>query len=69
MLKPDKILYKANVATTGGRDGHAVSTDKILDVKLALQKELGGPGEATNPEQLFAAGYSACFLIGDHICI
>lgn len=62
MLKPEKVLYKANVTTTGGRDGHAISTDKILDVKLALQKELGGPGGATNPEQLFAAGYSACFL-------
>ncbi len=62
MMKPEKILYQANVTTTGGRDGHAVSTDGLLDVKLAIQKELGGPGGATNPEQLFAAGYSACFL-------
>ncbi len=61
-MKPEKILYKAIVNTTGGRDGHAISTDGILDVKLAVQKELGGPGGATNPEQLFAAGYSACFL-------
>ena len=53
-------LYTA-VATSSGRDGRAVSSDGKLDVKLALQKELGGNGEGTNPEQLFAAGYAACF--------
>ena len=57
------ILYTANVHTIGGREGHATSNDKHLDVKLSTVKELGGPGgEGTNPEQLFAAGYSACFL-------
>ncbi|HVV68230.1 MAG TPA: organic hydroperoxide resistance protein [Gammaproteobacteria bacterium] len=61
-MKPEKVLYQATVTTTGGRDGHATSSDGILDVKLAVQKELGGTGGATNPEQLFAAGYSACFL-------
>ena len=61
-MKPEKILYQATVTATGGRDGHSTSSDGILDVKLAVQKELGGPGGATNPEQLFAAGYSACFL-------
>lgn len=57
------ILYKTSATSTGGRDGHAVSADKALDVKLAAPRELGGNGAAgTNPEQLFAAGYSACFL-------
>ena len=55
-------LYTANVHVTGGRAaGHATSDDGILDIKLALPKELGGAGGATNPEQLFAAGYAACF--------
>lgn len=59
----EKILYRAKVSATGGRDGKVVSADKALDVKLAVPKEMGGPGgAATNPEQLFAAGYSACFL-------
>jgi Ohr subfamily peroxiredoxin len=58
-----QTLYTAVATATGGRDGRAVSSDKILDVKLATPKELGGAGgEATNPEQLFAAGYSACFI-------
>ncbi|TDN62997.1 organic hydroperoxide resistance protein [Paraburkholderia sp. BL10I2N1] len=57
------ILYTATATSTGGRDGRAVSSDKVLDVKLAAPRELGGNGaEGTNPEQLFAAGYSACFL-------
>lgn len=59
----DNVLYRAQATATGGRDGRAVSSDGILDVKLAMPKELGGAGgAATNPEQLFAAGYSACFL-------
>jgi osmotically inducible protein OsmC len=58
----DKVLYTAKARTTGGRDGRAVSDDGLLDVKLAPPKELGGMGGATNPEQLFAAGYSACFM-------
>lgn len=57
------VLYTAEATTTAGRDGRATSSDGILDVKLATPKALGGAGgEATNPEQLFAAGYSACFL-------
>jgi Ohr subfamily peroxiredoxin len=59
----EKVLYRAHAKATGGRDGHAVSSDGVLDVKLATPKELGGAGgTGTNPEQLFAAGYSACFL-------
>lgn len=60
--KIEKVLYQANATATGGRDGHAVSSDGLLNVKLAPPKELGGMGGATNPEQLFAAGYSACFM-------
>ena len=56
------ILYTATAHATGdGRNGHATSDDGILDVDLRMPKELGGPGGATNPEQLFAAGYAACF--------
>ena len=56
------ILYTATAHATGdGRNGHATSDDGILDVDLRVPKELGGPGGATNPEQLFAAGYAACF--------
>jgi lipoyl-dependent peroxiredoxin len=63
MMRPDKILYEAEVTATGGRDGKAASTDGLLDVALSLPKSLGGPGgPGTNPEQLFAAGYAACFL-------
>jgi len=59
----EKVLYRAHAQATGGRDGRAVSSDKVLDVKLTTPKELGGAGgDGTNPEQLFAAGYSACFL-------
>jgi Ohr subfamily peroxiredoxin len=60
--KLDKVLYTAHAHTTGGRDGHAASDDGLLDVKLTLPKSMGGPGTGTNPEQLFAAGYSACFM-------
>jgi lipoyl-dependent peroxiredoxin len=60
---PDKILYTAHATSSGGREGTAKSADGALDVKLATPKELGGNGAfGTNPEQLFAAGYSACFL-------
>jgi Ohr subfamily peroxiredoxin len=62
-MKPDKILYTAHSTATGGRDGRAKSSDGVLDVALATPRELGGSGGVgTNPEQLFAAGYSACFL-------
>lgn len=56
-----KNLYTARATAHGGRSGHAVSSDGILDVDLQPPKEMGGPGGATNPEQLFAAGYAACF--------
>ncbi|PRC94251.1 organic hydroperoxide resistance protein [Solimicrobium silvestre] len=62
-MKIATILYRAYAKATGGRDGRAVSSDAVLDIKLVTPKELGGAGGAgTNPEQLFAAGYSACFL-------
>jgi len=56
------VLYTATAHATGdGRNGHAVSDDGILDLDLRMPTALGGPGGATNPEQLFAAGYAACF--------
>jgi osmotically inducible protein OsmC len=58
----DKILYTAHATSTGGRDGRSRSDDGKIDVKLAPPTEMGGNGDGTNPEQLFAAGYSACFL-------
>ncbi|MCX5048573.1 MULTISPECIES: organic hydroperoxide resistance protein [unclassified Streptomyces] len=54
-------LYTAVATATHGRDGRAVSNDGKVDLKLAPPVELGGNGEGTNPEQLFAAGYAACF--------
>src|SRR5512138_181023 len=57
------VLYKTSAKATGGRDGTAATLDGALDVKLATPKELGGGGGAgNNPEQLFAAGYAACFI-------
>jgi osmotically inducible protein OsmC len=59
----EKVLYTAEATATGGRDGRAVSSDGVLNVQLSTPRELGGAGgTGTNPEQLFAAGYSACFL-------
>ena len=58
---PEKIIYTTHVTSTGGRGGRATSDDGVLDVSLTAPKELGGPGTGTNPEQLFAAGFSACF--------
>ena len=58
-----KVLYTAHGSATGGREGHGASSDSVVDVKLTTPKELGGNGATgTNPEQLFAIGYSACFL-------
>lgn len=54
-------LYTAVATATHGREGRAVSSDGRLDVQLALPTEMGGSGQGTNPEQLFAAGYAACF--------
>jgi osmotically inducible protein OsmC len=59
----EKIMYRAHAKVTGGREGRAVSTDNVLDLKLTVPREMGAAVEVgTNPEQLFAAGYSACFL-------
>lgn len=60
--KLDKVLYTAKAHTTGGREGRSVTDDGLLDVQLTPPKAMGGAGTATNPEQLFAAGYSACFM-------
>ena len=58
-----KILYTTQATATGGREGSATTADGVLDVLLSTPKEMGGPGgSGTNPEQLFACGYSACFL-------
>ena len=57
-----KTLYTAEALTTGeGRDGKGRSSDGKLDLDLAIPKEMGGSGNGTNPEQLFAVGYAACF--------
>lgn len=61
-MKPEKIVYTAQATATGGRDGRARSSDGQLDLKLNPPVEMGGKGEGVNPEQLFACGYSACFL-------
>jgi Ohr subfamily peroxiredoxin len=56
-------LYTAHATATAGRNGHAATDDKVIDVQLSVPKAMGGEGKAgaTNPEQLFAAGYAACF--------
>lgn len=57
------VLYRTTASATGGRDGHAATADGSLDVNLSTPKELGGAGgPGNNPEQLFAAGYAACFV-------
>ena len=62
-MKLDKGLYTAHATSTGGREGTSKSSDGVLDLKLTTPKEMGGAGAVgTNPEQLFAAGYSACFI-------
>ena len=62
-MKLDKVLYTAHATSTGGREGSSTSSDGVLDLKLTTPKEMGGNGATgTNPEQLFAAGYSACFI-------
>ena len=58
----DKVVYTAHATSTGGRDGKSVTSDGQVSVQLALPKEMGGNGAGTNPEQLFAMGYSACFI-------
>ncbi len=62
-MKLEKVVYQAHAKASGGRDGRAVSSDGAIDVKLTVPKEMGGAGAAgSNPEQLFAAGYAACFI-------
>lgn len=58
-----KPLYTAEATATGGRHGHAATSDGAVDVTLSIPKAMGGPGTegTTNPEQLFATGYAACF--------
>ena len=63
MHKLQQVVYTGSATATGGREGTAKSSDGKLDLKLSTPKELGGAGgEGTNPEQMFAAGYSACFI-------
>jgi len=62
-MKVEKILYTAQAKSTGGRDGRSTLLDGVLELKQTTPKELGGSGtQGVNPEQLFAAGYSACFI-------
>jgi osmotically inducible protein OsmC len=63
MAKIEKVLYRGSATSTGGREGKATSSDHSYDLKLSTPKELGGAGaEGTNPEQMFAGGYAACFM-------
>ncbi|MFF1448723.1 organic hydroperoxide resistance protein [Streptomyces sp. NPDC058274] len=59
--RPTKIMYVAEATAHGGRDGYVTSQDGQLELRVAMPPALGGDGAGTNPEQLFAAGYSACF--------
>ncbi|WP_420429645.1 organic hydroperoxide resistance protein [Kordiimonas sp.] len=62
-MKLEKTLYTAHATATGGREGTAKTDDGVLDLRLSTPKGLGGAGgDGTNPEQLFAAGYAACFI-------
>jgi lipoyl-dependent peroxiredoxin len=62
MIEPPEILYTAEATATGGREGHSATSDGRVDVDLDVPKEMGGSGgPGTNPEQLFAVGYAACF--------
>ena len=62
MLETPEILYTAEASASGGREGHAATSDGRVDVELDVPKEMGGSGgPGTNPEQLFAVGYAACF--------
>lgn len=62
MNKLEKVLYEAEATSTGGRDGSSRTPDGRLYIGLQPPKEMGGNGNGVNPEQLFAAGYSACFI-------
>jgi Ohr subfamily peroxiredoxin len=56
-----KVLYTAHAHVTGGRDGHGHTSDSELELNLRVPKQMGGAGGGTNPEELFAVGYAACF--------
>jgi len=58
----EKVVYHTNATATGGRDGSSTTDDGKFSVTLAVPTEMGGNGQGNNPEQLFAAGYAACFL-------
>ncbi|MDO8252677.1 MAG: organic hydroperoxide resistance protein [Rhodoferax sp.] len=62
VTKVEKVVYQAHATSTGGRDGTTKTSDGLLELRLAVPKEMGGAGGGVNPEQLFAAGYSACFI-------
>ena len=62
VTKVETVVYQAHATATGGRDGSVKSSDGLLDLKLSVPREMGGAGGGVNPEQLFAAGYSACFI-------
>jgi Ohr subfamily peroxiredoxin len=62
VTKVETVVYQAHATSTGGRDGTTKTSDGLLELKLAVPKEMGGAGGGVNPEQLFAAGYSACFI-------
>ena len=62
VTKVEKIVCQVHATATGGRDGSVKSSDGLLDLKLTVPKEMGGAGGGVNPEQLFAAGYSACLI-------
>jgi osmotically inducible protein OsmC len=63
VTKVEKVIYRAKARSTGGRDGRSMAPESHTDLKLTTPKEMGGGGgEGTNPEQLFAMGYSACFI-------
>ena len=62
-MKIEKVIYQAKAKSSGGREGKSATTEGNIQVKLTTPKEMGGAGgDGTNPEQLFAMGYSACFL-------
>ncbi len=66
-MKLNKVLYTAQATVEGGREGRARTSDGRLDVELSIPETMGGePGHGTNPEQLFAAGYAACFQSAVH---
>ncbi|MGH3372388.1 MAG: organic hydroperoxide resistance protein [Nocardioidaceae bacterium] len=60
-MRLDSVLYTATATAEGGREGRAYSSDGALDLVVSMPKEFGGAGAGTNPEQLFAAGFAACF--------